>query len=54
MIRPATDRCTHVRTVKRHLTSATYGELELGYVDHWETIDGRRVEVKGYVVFIED
>jgi len=54
MIRPATDRCTHVRTVKRHLTSATHGELELGYVDHWETIDGRRVQVKGDVVFIQD
>jgi hypothetical protein len=54
MIRPSTHRCSHVRTVKRNLTSATHGELELGYVDHWETLDGRRVQVKGYVVFIQD
>jgi hypothetical protein len=52
MVKPAKERCGHVRTL-RNLRTMTMGSIEFGYVDHFETDQGRRVHVKGYVVFTQ-
>lgn len=54
MVKPTKERCGHFRSLQRNLGTRTLGTAEFGYLDHFETIDGRRVHVKGYVVFVQE